>query len=135
LRVEEAELQNLGVLLERLPTEETKSIQVGISGLRIQQRVVAQGINIAEIAIISAHDKAHVKEIHGLLTSLRQTASTEQSQLWQIENMTEIAVAKYYESLNRKYDFYAWLSYFLYTLGWGPGLVGRLVGVNAGGED
>lgn len=32
-------------------------------------------------------------------------------------------------------SIYSWMSYGLYTLGWGLGLVGRLVGVNAGGDD
>jgi hypothetical protein len=39
------------------------------------------------------------------------------------------------ESSERQYRHWTWASYFLYTLGWGLGLVGRLVGVNAGGDD
>lgn len=39
------------------------------------------------------------------------------------------------ERAQKRYELFSWGSYFLYAFGWGLGLVGRLVGVNAGGDD
>jgi len=39
------------------------------------------------------------------------------------------------DEAERRYKIATWASYSLYTLGWGLGLVGRLAGVNAGGDD
>lgn len=53
---------------------------------------------------------------------------------WARWNISEEATeAK--ETAEHRYSLFTWASYFLYTLGWGLGLVGRLVGVNTGGDD
>jgi hypothetical protein len=41
---------------------------------------------------------------------------------------------EYEERLQLRYEIATWASYFLYALGWGLGLAGRLVGVGGLGE-
>ena len=128
LRVQRSELDNLDLLIDRVPDEAWPFKYVDKRAVMMQQRIAAQGVSVMEGALSQAHDRAYLKNALDGLKTMRDSATRIQPYLKDVEQSTERRLVVYHQTVSEKYQFYTWLSYGLYVIGWGLGLMGKLVG-------
>jgi hypothetical protein len=110
-------------LLATLPEKYMNPLALLYGGLQADSARFKEKVNTLSDVEVAAQREQLSKEFDSLRTRLID-----------IESLIGKTASEAKADKKSQYEIATWLSYFLYTVGSGLALVGRLVGVNAGGD-
>jgi hypothetical protein len=125
-------LANCAVLAENFPKGLREEIGGMIQALAKQQRELRDRVNPNVIILGPEAGRDHTKT----LDKYHLDAVLLDLSIGELVSRELVMANSIRDKTQNRYTFASWASYFLYTLGWGLGLAGRLVGAgDVGGED